>query len=190
MNIKAILFTVVFLSLGVLLMYSQWSQLSQMPQQPVRTQLADLQEKYKNGSAYWVILEGGSWDCKSIFQHDAGKASRTKAIYQNGGPTAVYAEFAGLLDCEELNRRVVTGTVDLKDNQWRANAVKENPALAKMPEETAFFGLCTFCGPTNTKMGIIFGAIFVLVGLGTFYTGWREFQKKRYYWEFIRKPRY
>lgn len=190
MSIKAVFFTVVFLLLGALLMYSQWSQLSQMTAQPVRIQLADLQKKYSNGSAYWVILEGGTWDCKSVLQHDAGRASRTKAIYQNGSPVVVYAEFSGLLDCEEISRRVVTGTVDRKDTRWRANAVKENPALAKLPEESVFFGLCTFCDPTNSKIGIIFGAIFVFVGLGTFYFGWKEFQKKRYYWELIRKPRY
>ncbi len=190
MSIKAIFFTVVFLLLGTLLIYSQWSQLSQMTAQPVRIQLADLQKKFANGSAYWVIIEGGTWDCNSVLQHDLGRASRTKAIYQNGGQAVVYAEFSGLLDCKEISRRVVTGTIDRKGAQWRASAVKANPALAKLPEDTAFYGLCTFCDPTNAKMGIIFGAIFIFVGIGIFYFGWKEFQNKRYYWKLIRKPRY
>ena len=187
MKVKSIFFALVFLILGIVLIVSQWSQLGRMTEQPVRVKLPELKEKYKNEAAYWVMLEGGAWDCQSIYTRGSGRSSQTKILYRNSGDTAVYAKFTGLRDCNEIRLEAPTGTVQIMNNRMLLSAIHENERFLQPSSEMIFFELCTFCSPTNSKGGIVIGGILVILGLGIVANAWRDYQKNKFYWSLMRK---
>jgi hypothetical protein len=156
---------VVFFFLSLLIMIIQWENFRNMPDRPIPIQLSTLNRQIMNIPTNWILLEDGHWDCDSIRITGFGRNTQTTACFIGEGKNVVYGTFSGELTCGDLVKRPATGTIGNMNNRMQANLKKENPYIARLSDDTNFYELCTFCGPNNSKAGIVVGFFLMAASL-------------------------
>ena len=112
-------------------------------------------------SRRWVSLSDGAWRCDELLTHVPGGAAFVPASIDDG--SIVVARFDHSIDCESVTRAPMTGVLETMDAS-RARDLRsaglDLPAGARLRT----FDVCAFCGRSNSGLGVVICAFFVLVG--------------------------
>jgi hypothetical protein len=116
-------------------------------------------------SRQWVALRGGAWRCDALMTNVPGGLAFVPAIVDDG--SIVVARFDHSIDCESVTAAPMTGVLETMDaNRARdlRSAGLDLPAGARLRT----LDVCDFCGRSNSRLGVIMCALFVLLGLSMY----------------------
>ncbi|MBK9122858.1 MAG: hypothetical protein IPM16_07010 [Chloroflexi bacterium] len=138
-----------------------------------------------SGESMYVTLTGGAWDCDS-FNEVRGvsltllkygrlreETRYTEAFFvSNSRDTAAYVTLSGAVDCDDVTDTQPTGYLYAMDEELQ-QALTNNAQLARFLFTDTFVEMCGYCGYENSLIGVIFGFIFLLSGLGLLFLYFR-----------------
>ncbi len=116
----------------------------------------------------FVSLSGYRLDCDSIrytVGRDANNRTRTTTRATNivaestDGSVLMKARLSGRLECEEIDTSVMSGYLS------SLSIVDIRKLTATYPQAQTFLLLCAYCGPENSKLGIIISSAMLLIGV-------------------------
>ena len=132
----------------------------------------------------YVSLEDGQWDCDTITyvrrrsaSGNAGaKTTAVTEIFLTDGKTTpsvvVFATLSGRWDCGDLDGLTSTGYLTLMGDDQQQELTNE-VRLAKFFRADTVLALCGYCGTENSLIGLIFGIVITLAGIGGLIFGLR-----------------
>ena len=113
-------------------------------------------------SRQWVSLSDGAWRCDELLSHVPGGAAFVPATADDG--SIVVARFDHSIDCPSVTHAPMIGVLETMDAD-RARDLRsaglDLPAGARLRT----FDVCAFCGRSNSRLGVVVCAFFVLVGI-------------------------
>ncbi|MEZ4768313.1 MAG: hypothetical protein R2844_07795, partial [Caldilineales bacterium] len=147
---------------------SSWQAMQHMPQQPRSLSLAAAAEAIQTeGEDLWVAISPVVWDCSNIVQ----EGDRTSAVFSDASRSAfgvaVFSE-ARDLSCGDLDPVAATGVLRLMGEGEVARLDERGFDLARYSPAATPVALCTFCGRGNSRLGVILGAVMVVIGLSLY----------------------
>lgn len=126
----------------------------------------------------YVTLTGGAWDCDSInevrglsttslrYGRLREETRYTEAFFvSESRDTAAYVMLSGAVDCDDITGTQPSGYLYAMDDGLRQE-LTNNAQLARFIFTDTFVEMCGYCGYENSLIGVIFGFVFLLSGLG------------------------
>jgi hypothetical protein len=146
---------------------SSWLSLKEFGDQPrqisLRTSGHEISEKRE-----WVVVEDAKWDCSSMAPFGSGTDKRAEAIFTDeSGKVLVVALLPDQVSCTELTASSPTGEIYRMSERHYEHLAGEG-RLDKYTSATTYLDMCTFCGPANSRIGVVLGLIFVPLGLALY----------------------
>lgn len=132
----------------------------------------------------YVSLEDGLWDCQTI-KHitrrspNTSTGSRTTTdteIFISDDRTrpnvAIFARMSGRMTCGDFDGLIATGYLTQMGDDERQTLTNQ-ARLAKFFNADSVLSLCGYCGTENSLIGLIFGIVITLAGIGLFILGYK-----------------
>lgn len=131
-----------------------------------------------SSSAIYAEIEGGVWHCDTIeyikgWSSSSTTAGRRTIVTKNTEIFLTDAENlpnvvmlvteSGEKSCEDFQKTTLDGHLKRMSSgtqQELANEVR----LAQFPGATTYLEMCSYCGPTNSAIGVGFGVVAVIGG--------------------------
>jgi hypothetical protein len=132
----------------------------------------------------YVSLEDGQWDCDTITHvrrrspsSSGGTKTTTETeIFLTDGKTTptivVFTTLSGRWECDDLNESTSTGYLTVMSDDQQQELTNE-VRLAKFFRADTALALCGYCGTENSLIGLIFGVVITLGGIGALILGLR-----------------
>jgi hypothetical protein len=118
-----------------------------------------------NVGRQWVTIEGAPWRCDQALRNVDGGAVFLPATAEDG--SLVVARFDREIACPSVAARALTGVIEPMAPD-RANNLRA--AGLRVPEGARLrtFDVCSFCGKSNARLGVILCSCFVALGLALY----------------------
>ena len=132
----------------------------------------------------YVSLEDGTWDCDTLVHirrrsatGSAGtKTTASTEIFLTDGRTSpkvvIFATLSGKLLCSDFDGLLPTGYLTLMSSNEQQD-LTNNARLARFFSSDSVLALCGYCGTENSMIGLIFGIVITLGGIGVLILGLR-----------------
>jgi hypothetical protein len=149
--------------LGVL----SWQSLQEYGDQPRHISLSTSGQEITEQNE-WVVIEDAKWDCSSMAPFGSGTDKRAEAMFTDeSGKVLVVALLPEKVSCAELTASPPTGEIH-RMSEYHHKHLTSEARLDKYTNATTYLDMCTYCGPTNSRLGVILGLIFVPLGLALY----------------------
>lgn len=129
----------------------------------------------------YVAITDGSWDCATI-SYLRGRSSTNRAVTVTRftevfrtdptGAVVMLVQLSGEVGCAALPDGNLTGYLQ-QMSAGREQELRNDARLARFINATDYLELCDYCGPTNSLIGVGFGLVFALAGVGLVVWGLR-----------------
>lgn len=145
---------------------TSWQELQTMPEEPLRLSLAEAVAAVHSGQEPWVKIERLTWDCDNFVKEgDQFAVIFTDEERSLLGLATISTSRALNLTCSGLGSANVTGVLRLMGDGVYERLDDRGFDLSSYGGATAQVNLCTTCGPSNSRFGVILAAIMVPIGL-------------------------
>ena len=150
--------------------FSSWQEMQTMPQEPLRLSLVEaIAAVEAAGEDRWVTIE-----CRrlGLRQHRPDPdSSRARALFSDEAGTvlgvATVSRSRGRdVTCSDLGPTEVTGVLRPLSQGEYDRLDDTGFDLARYGNATQQIALCTYCGPGNSKVGVILSAVMVAARIG------------------------
>jgi hypothetical protein len=113
----------------------------------------------------WVSLRSGTWRCDALMTNVPGGVAFVPATVDDG--SIVVARFDHSIDCASVTAAPMTGVLETMDAD-RARDLRSAGLDLPTGARLRTFDVCAFCGRSNSRLGVIMCALFMLVGLSMY----------------------
>jgi hypothetical protein len=152
---------IIVASLGIFIFITFYSELQEIPIEPERMSIENINPEILHQDRLWVRIRDGTWDCNNM----AYSESNTYAVLLNKDETFfIVASFDEEKTCEELGRTEPAGSLSKfvdREFLYTSNFVN----FSKYGANVSFLHLCAYCGRENSKLGAVMGIVFMVLGL-------------------------
>lgn len=147
---------------------SSWQSYQRMPETILQLTLDEAVTAVSSGEEIWVEISNVVWDCQNIIHTDMNQGFRTEIVFTDATNSilgkALFSE-PNMLTCEEIEGRKAMGVLSLMSEGVFERMPERGFHLKNYEGAKVAVSLCEFCGPGNSYLGIICGAIMVPLGL-------------------------
>ena len=151
----------VIASFGAFLALTMYEQLREIPKQPQAISIDQIVDEMSYRDHLWVSIVDGKWDCQNM----AYTGKDTFAVLSNQTETLVIvASFDEKITCEDLIEKRPTGRLS-KFVQRQFIYISNFIDFSRYESNTIFLSLCTYCGRSNSQIGLVVGIVFLVLGL-------------------------
>jgi hypothetical protein len=144
--------------------FVSWKDLKTLPKEPKHMNLLEASSLLSQ-QKQWVMVDDLQWDCDHIFYKEVNGETHTYIIFTDKGKDVWgFSFFSRKLTCDEVAHEKTTGILDFANNAQRSDVSSLGFDLTKYEKNYRFLSLCTYCGTSNSLIGVIIAAIMVIVG--------------------------
>lgn len=145
------------LSFAYLLFFEVLPEYRSFPDQPLPMTASEAAQAAESGQEVWVSLTDLQWNCDPA-------AKRSDLVFLNfPGGRRVVVSLPRKGACRDLPEPP-TGVLH-PANPRRRSHLERNRGLKLSAEDEPLMELCTYCGPENSRLGLLILPILILFGL-------------------------
>ena len=144
-----------------------------MPEKPEPLSLQQAATRTNAGENLWVTLDKVKWDCQNMAVSQTLNSVRTDILFtDDSGSVLGDAQFSDKQICSELPASNVSGKLyQMYDSTYNL-LPKKGFNLDAYKGATARMELCTFCGRSNSMLGVYFCMAMIVFGLSMYPMFW------------------
>ena len=144
--------------------FVSWQELRTYPKEPKPMNLVEAAALIPQQNP-WVIADDLQWDCDYIFYKEVNGETHTYLIFSDTRKSVWgFSFFSRKMTCTEVAREKAVGILDFANRAQRADVTSLGFDLSKYEKNGRFLSLCTYCGTSNSRTGVIIASIMVVIG--------------------------
>jgi hypothetical protein len=144
--------------------FISWRELQNLPETPQHTTLAEASSLVTRQKA-WVIIDDIQWDCNHIYYKEVDRNTHTDIVFTNESRNVWgFAYFSSETTCDEAMKEEAVGILDFANDKKRADLTNNGFDVSQYEKNSKFLSLCTYCGRSNSRTGVILSSIMVILG--------------------------
>ena len=159
--------------------FVSWKELQTFPKEPEHMNLLEASSLIPQ-QIPWVIADDIQWDCGHIFYKEVNGDTYTYIIFTDKSNSVWgFSFFPRKMTCDEVAQEKAVGILDFANNAQRADVTSLGFDLSKYEKNSKFLSLCTYCGTSNSRTGVIIASIMVIIGVSLIVASNRLKKKNR-----------
>jgi hypothetical protein len=144
--------------------FVSWKELQTFPKEPKHMKLFEATSLIPQQSQ-WVIADDIHWDCDHIFYKEVNGQTNTYIVFtDNNQRVWGFSYFPRNMTCDEITHTKAVGILDFANNAQRTDLISLGFDLSKYEKNSMFLSFCTYCGVSNSRIGVVIASIMVVIG--------------------------
>ena len=144
--------------------FVSWKELQTFPKEPSPIHLFEASTLIPQ-QIQWVIADDLQWDCDHIFYKEVNGQTYTYVIFTDTAKNVWgFSFFPRKMTCDQVAHENPIGILDFANNAQRADVTSLGFDLSQYEKNSRFLSLCTYCGRSHSRTGVMIASFIVIVG--------------------------
>jgi hypothetical protein len=147
--------------LGIFFLLTAYENLQEIPKILPAYTMEQVAQEMRDSDHMWAAITDGEWDCKQL----AYTGQDSFVVRSNAAASVILvATFDDKISCDEIQKELPAGRIShFMERQYIY--VSNHIDLASYAADTTILHICSYCGRSNSQIGIVVGFLFLVVGL-------------------------